>query len=414
VAAPASTKQALEMVFDGLDYLAAADPASFATEAQAECLLALEETGAVVTAVRARILGSYIACRGYAADGDYSPRSWLIHRTRITKGTAAQHLAWARRAEAHPRIMVALAQRAVSESYARKICEWSDKLPAECRDTADGILIAAARAGADLVDLVQLAAEMYTRSLPEDGQDQPEDTFEDRAVRVETTFGGAGVLTGDLTPECAAVITTVLESLAAPAGADDTRTKEQRCHDGLQEAMRRLIAAGLLPERAGQPVKVWAHVTLAGLLALAGGSALAGQWITGMAARWAAHRAAASEGGSDGGAWLAGPSLPLDIGFSTTIPAGIRNAVILRDRHCRWPGGCHQPAAACQVHHVKHLAHGGPTSLAGCVLLCSYHHQVVIHRQGWTLTLNPDGTTTAWNPDRTKILHSHSPPARAG
>ena len=114
------------------------------------------------------------------------------------------------------------------------------------------------------------------------------------------------------------------------------------------------------------------------------------------------------------GARLAGPSLPLDIGYSQTIPPGIRNAVILRDRRCRWPGGCHQPAAACQVHHVKHKAHGGPTSLTDCVLLCSYHHQIVIHRWGWTLVLNPDGTTTAWNPDRTKVLRSHSPPARAG
>jgi hypothetical protein len=33
---------------------------------------------------------------------------------------------------------------------------------------------------------------------------------------------------------------------------------------------------------------------------------------------------------------------------------------------------------------------------------------------GWTLVLNPDGTTTAWNKDRTKVLHSHSPPARTG
>jgi len=114
------------------------------------------------------------------------------------------------------------------------------------------------------------------------------------------------------------------------------------------------------------------------------------------------------------GARLAGPSLPLDIGFSKAIPPGIRNAVILRDRHCRWPGGCHQPAQACEVHHVTHLAHGGATSLTGCVLSCSYHHQIVIHRWGWTLALNPDGTTTAWNPDRTKVLHSHGPPARAG
>jgi hypothetical protein len=69
--------------------------------------------------------------------------------------------------------------------------------------------------------------------------------------------------------------------------------------------------------------------------------------------------------------------------------------VILRDRRCRWPGGCNQPAAACEVHHVKHKANGGPTSLKECVLLRSYHHQIVIHRWGWTLVLNPDGTTTA-------------------
>ncbi len=114
------------------------------------------------------------------------------------------------------------------------------------------------------------------------------------------------------------------------------------------------------------------------------------------------------------GARLGGPSLPLDIGFSETIPPGIRNAVILRDKHCQWAGRCNQPAAACEVHHVKHKANGGKTSVKDCVLLCFFHHQVVIHRWGWTLVLNPDGTTTAWNPDKTRVLHSHSPPAHAG
>ena len=71
-------------------------------------------------------------------------------------------------------------------------------------------------------------------------------------------------------------------------------------------------------------------------------------------------------------------------------------------------------AAACEVHHVTHQARGGKTSTKDCVLLCWFHHQVVIHRWGWTLVLNPDGTTTAWNPDRTKVLHSHGPPARPG
>jgi hypothetical protein len=311
-------------------------------------------------------------------------------------------------------------------------------------------------------------------------------------------------------------------------GTEDERPiRVEGCHNVTQITMHfrsyrmhRLVTAGLLPERAGQPVKAWVHVSLADLMVLEGSSALLQEWTSRVRAQWAARRAQASAGGGDGGAWLdgdaaaamtcdaamapvvtgdvnpaalddlirlcvqldrlrrhhgsadddtdtdsagtggdggqdpdttrawealeravigkavdllsgpgglasflrrrqlgarlAGPSLPLDIGYSETIPAGIRNAVILRDQHCQWAGRCNQPAAACQVHHVRHKANGGKTSVRDCVLLCWFHHQVVIHRWGWTLVLNPDGTTTAWNKDKTKILHSHSPPVRAG
>ena len=40
----------------------------------------------------------------------------------------------------------------------------------------------------------------------------------DRKLKAETTFDGAGLITGDLTPECAAVVAAVLESLSAPCG----------------------------------------------------------------------------------------------------------------------------------------------------------------------------------------------------
>ena len=33
---------------------------------------------------------------------------------------------------------------------------------------------------------------------------------------------------------------------------------------------------------------------------------------------------------------------------------------------------------------------------------------------GLDLVVNPDGTTTAWNKDKTKVLHSHGPPVRPG
>ena len=53
--------------------------------------------------------------------------------------------------------------------------------------------------------------------------------------------------------------------------------------------MRRLAASNLLPERAGQPVKVWAHISLADLLRLDGSSALQEEWTAQVHAQWAAH-----------------------------------------------------------------------------------------------------------------------------
>jgi hypothetical protein len=260
------------------------------------------------------------------------------------------------------------------------------------------------------------------------------------------------------------------------------------------DRMRRLAASDLLPERAGQPVKAWVHISLADLQLLDADSALQERWTAQVRVQWAAHRAASETGGPQGawldrdaaegiacdaamapivtgdinidaledlvqlcaelhwrrqdstrdaaawaaledavigkavdllsgpgglaaflrrrqlGARLGGPSLPLDIGYAETVPAGIRNAVLLRDKHCQWAGRCDQPAGACQVHHTQHKKHGGKTSVKDCVLLCWFHHQVVIHRWGWTLVVNPDGTTTAWNKDKTKVLHSHGPP----
>ena len=69
------------------------------------------------------------------------------------------------------------------------------------------------------------------------GED-PDDGFDERSVRLDTTLGGAGVLYGDLTPECAALVGTVLDALSGRAGADDTRGKAQRWHDALADAMR--------------------------------------------------------------------------------------------------------------------------------------------------------------------------------
>jgi len=494
----ASADEALDLVRAALSYLATADATQLGAATQARCLKVFEQADAIGTAARASFLAAFTSGQGYADDAAYSARAWLIHQTRITAGAAVGHTAWARRSSTHPRVIAALAAGQVSESVGRQICLWTDKLPEDQRDTSDTFLLDAATGGLGLEELAAMAGQLYERSRSERPDEDPDAAFKDRSVKLATTFGGAGVLHGDLTAECAAIVGQVLDALGAPAGKEDDRSKEERYHDALAEAMRRLVAAGLLPQRAGQPVKAWVHISLADLLLLDAGSALQEQWTAQVRERWAARRAFASQTGSEGGTWLdgdaaaavacdaamapvvtgdvnvdaladlvrlcveldarqrdgardaawaaleqavigkavdlvsgpgglasflrrrelgarlGGPSLPLDIGYAETVPAGIRNAVMLRDRHCQWAGGCGQPASACEVHHTKHKANGGPTSVKDCVLLCTFHHQVAIHRQGWTLVLNPDGTTTAWNKDKTKVLHSHGPPARAG
>ena len=235
----------------------------------------------------------------------------------MTKGTAADHSAWVKRGAGHPLVLAALATRAITKSYAREICWWTDKLPEDARQAADEILLGAAASGLELPDLAGLAGEMYEKSRQDkpdtdpgdsDGGDggDPDAGFDDRSVKLATTIGGAGVMHGALTPECAEFVKTVLDALSAPAGADDDRTHEQRYHDALQEAMSRLIAAGLAPQRGGQPVRVWAYISLADLMQLEGSAELAQEWIARLAAQWAGHRTAAAEAGGHQGLWLNG------------------------------------------------------------------------------------------------------------
>ncbi len=110
---------------------------------------------------------------------------------------------------------------------------------------------------------------------------------------------------------------------------------------------------------------------------------------------------------------LAGPSLPLDVGQTDDIPVHLRRLVALRDQTCQFAGGCDQPAASCEPHHVTHRADGGHTSLTNLKDYCWWHHHVVLHELGWTLTVHPDGTSQVQSPDGT-IIRSNSPPPRPG
>jgi len=538
----------LSMVRSAAGFLAASGAAGLPAEVLAGGLRDLEDADAAGAAARGVLLEAFDVSDGPVGDGQRTARTWLVHVTGVTKGQAAEHRAVQRVAREHPVLNAALAEGVLTKSAALQVAKWIRAIPGDYRAEAEQLVVGAARAGAgaDLRALAAICAEIRARTARPDPDDD-NDQHLDRGVSFDTTFDGAGVLRGDLTPECAAMVQAVLDALSAPAGGGDLRTRPQRYHDALAEAMRRLLASGLLPKRAGQPVKALVHIYFAELCDRDGGSALQDTWIGEYRARWAAHRAAASVRTGDGGAWLEGdaaravacdamivpvvtgdidpgaveelillcvryhrlrtqgtpgthgdtgapdrtgrqggadgrdgaaghgatitpagligaaarqaqqaalvadvlaelehqilgkilqvlsgpggvasflrrnllgkglngPSLPLDVGQTDDIPVHLRRLVALRDQGCQYPGGCDQPASGCEAHHVVHRADGGRTSLDNLKDYCWWHHHVVLHQLGWTLTAYPDGTSQVTSPAG-KVIRSHSPPPRPG
>ena len=86
----------------------------------------------------------------------------------------------------------------------------------------------------------------------------------------------------------------------------------------------------------------------------------------------------------------------VEVGARTrTIPPALRRALHHRDRGCRFPG-C--GARFTQGHHIRHWAHGGPTTLSNLALLCRYHHRAV-HEEGFRVERQADGELRFFRPN---------------
>jgi hypothetical protein len=455
--------------------------------ARGEALQALGAITSLLGAATNGILRRFDADDDHDTDGYATAAAWLAARTHLGRKDAKAAVRQMRLLGRHPLLDAATAAGAVTVSWAREIAGWTGRIDhQELQQEADQILIHAAAAGADLDDLKLIAQAAYEawRELEPDPDDDPRGRgFGDRYLHLETTLDGAGRVGGDLTPECSAAVTAVLEALGKRRGPEDLRSAGQRYHDALQEACELLIRAKLVPDRAGADTRVDVHIGLRDLLDLDGASVIEDTWLRARAGEhgylsgkdaeavacdamivpvvtgspnWDLisemvtlvteaynHHSAKAGTPLPPEAWQAlqyalarlaigfvsgpgalasalrrslldapfnGKSAILDVGYADTIPDYIRKAVIARDKGCAWPGGCNRRPAACDVHHVKHKRHGGKTSTNDCVLLCQYHHDICIHREGWEFELLPDGSTRARSPDGKTILRSHGPP----
>jgi 5-methylcytosine-specific restriction endonuclease McrA len=97
----------------------------------------------------------------------------------------------------------------------------------------------------------------------------------------------------------------------------------------------------------------------------------------------------------------------VEVGARTrTIPPALRRALQHRDRGCRFPG-C--GVRFGQGHHLRHWAHGGPTTLSNLAMLCRRHHRAV-HEEGYQVARGPDGALRFRRPDG-RPLPEVPPPA---
>src|SRR6202042_659269 len=277
-----SVAEALRMTRAGLDYLNGTAGDDLDAAACGQVLRSLGEIEATFTAAHASVLGRFDAADAHHSDGYGKPAAWLMAMTDMTRGDAKTKVRRMRLLPGHPAMTDALADADISKSQALAIAEWTRKLPAELRAETINILVQAAQAGASLDDLRMIAGvalERWRASRP----DGDEDGFDDRYVQAATTFGGAGVIRGNLTPECAAAVQAVLEALGKKAGSEDTRTEGQRFHDALQQGCELLIGAKMVPDRAGADTHVAVHIPFPELRQRPGAPEAEEVWLRGTA-----------------------------------------------------------------------------------------------------------------------------------
>ena len=385
-----------------LEQLAALDPADFDPDDLADeslrQLLPLAQVGINrLTALQTRAVAAGDARQVQRADGMVAMKAWLTGHCRISGRAAADLVRDGRRLAQLPQLAAAYAAGAVTPAHVGVVT--AAVTPARVA-VAEANGIDLATTDAVLTDAARLlgpedtarAVRRWVAGIDPDG------TLDDaaglpRIFRMAVSAHGRVYLSGHLDPVGAETLHTALQALMngdRPAG--DLRSHGERMGGALVELARRALRTGGLPTVRGAAAQVRVTIDWFALCAARGAPGVAGGDLpfAGPIGPETARRLACDAGVVR---LLTDPAgLPLDVGQEQrSATAAIHRSLELRDGHCVFTG-CTIPAAWCDVHHVIHWAHGGPTSCENGALLCERHHTAV-HEGGFTIARDP-GTAT--------------------
>ena len=389
----------MSMLPSALEEILAEDPDRIDEAALVDGYAELDRAVEELSAQRLRWLRSIERRGTYANDGHLSITSWLAGRFRKTWSAASRLVRAARALEQMPRTRQALEAGEITSSAVDLLMPAREVDPQAFAQAEDYLLEAATT-----LSIPDLSRVLGTwRRAAEDARGT-EQAYERRRLHVSPSLAGMVRVDGDLDAETGQ---TVISALRAVCDAEvrvrdaevreDLRTPAQRRADALGEICRQWLDAADRPLVGAERPHVTVTVdlaTLEGRLPSPGsGPELADVGpISAEAARRLACDASVSR------VITRGASEPLDVGRRTqVVPAGIRRAVVVRDRGCRFPG-CDRPPGWSDAHHVVHWAQGGDTAVSNLVLLCRRHHRLVHHGFGLEMAdgrprfLRPDGS----------------------
>ena len=380
--------------------LRGSDPAELGAAALAERIVRIEALVARLSAHQLECI-EVLDSRGdpeVAAAG--SIRVWLRERVRLAPGAAAGRVVLARRLAERPAIGAALASGVISVRHAevlsRTVAEIAPRLvdQAEVAELERNLLAVAERT--DPLRLTDVCARVRHQVAPAAAVDADYDAFRARRLSISRTLDGMVAVDGLLDPLTGETVLAAVHACSAPAGPQDARSPGQRRADALGEICRRALTTGRLPSAGGDRPQVLVTVSLDTMRNEPGSGPGELGWagpISGELARRIGCDASITR------IVLDPASQPLDVGRATrVVGTGLRRALLVRDRTCRYPG-CSMPGQWCDAHHRRHWARGGQTTLGNLILLCDHHHTHV-HLTGQTLTLHPDGRVTLESPER--------------
>ena len=305
---------------------------------------------------------------GHVDLGYPSPTALLMDLGRMSAGHAKQVVSRANASDTAPVTFAAWADGRLSTDQTQHLFALAEAMP-DVFGTAEETLV-------DIVEPLTITEtakvlEYWRQSVDGPGDIDPEIQFARRGFSLSETMGGMGRADGWLTPTARAAFAALLDAYMPPPCPDDSRTPRQRRHDALEDMARTLLDHSDTPVVGGEKPHISVIADLPALQGIAGGlhETLNGEIIDVDILRMLACDCSISR-------IVFGPNSEiLDIGRKTRVwTAAQRRAIIARDRHCTWEGGCDRSPRWCDIHHLDHWANGGHTSVEKGKLLCRFHH----------------------------------------